>query len=85
VLHPGWTVTLRLYSPAKRFSEPSERGARILRITAASRRGYSSQATYSAVKVGDTVLRAVERPICTPGRACPQFAQLWQVHVHVTA
>ncbi len=81
----GWTVTLDLHAPNSAWSDPSELGARLLRQIGAVRRdGGTVEVTYRAVAPGRTGLRALERPVCPPTRACPQFILVWEVHVRVT-
>jgi hypothetical protein len=80
----GWTVGVDLRAQALRWSAPSELAPRLLRqVGSVVRADDGVQVDYTAVAAGHTTLRATERPICGPGRACPQFIVLWQVHVRV--
>ncbi|MGA2453938.1 MAG: hypothetical protein ABSG93_10490 [Solirubrobacteraceae bacterium] len=81
----GWTVDVQLRSPGLTWSVPTEPGSHLLRQVGAARRdGGAAQVAYTAIASGHTELRALERPLCAAGRACPQFIVLWQVRIHVT-
>lgn len=81
----GWTIGVDLHAPGSDWSAPVELGARVLRRTGAiTRHAGAVEVAYNAVAPGATNLRATERPVCAPGRACPQFIVLWDVHVRVT-
>jgi hypothetical protein len=81
----GWTIGVDLHAPHSYWSAPAAIGARVLRQAGAvARRAGAVEVAYNAVAPGATSLRATERPICAPRRACPQFIVLWDVHVRVT-
>jgi hypothetical protein len=81
----GWTVDVELRSTGLTWGAPSEPGRRLLHQVGAARLDDGAAAvTYTAVAPGHTELRALERPVCAAGRACPQFVVLWQVQIHVT-
>jgi hypothetical protein len=80
----GWTIRVDLHAPSSVWAAPSQSGAHLLRqIGAAHRSSGGVQVTYGAIAPGKTELRASERPMCTPGRMCPQFIVLWQLYVRV--
>jgi hypothetical protein len=81
----GWTLGVDLHAPNSAWSGPSELGARLLRQIGGVRRdGGTVEVTYKTIAPGRTDLRAFERPVCPPARACPQFILLWEVHIRVT-
>ena len=79
----GAYFTVELRAAHRTFSAPSESGAKALELIGASHSGGAAEAYYRALAPGHAVLRALERPVCTPGRACPDFVLLWEVQVHV--
>ncbi len=79
----GAIFTLDLRAPRRTFSEPSQSGAKVLELIAASRSASAAEASYRALAPGRAELRSVERPVCRPGRACPLFLVLWEVTVLV--
>jgi hypothetical protein len=85
VVGVGWRVGVDLQGSERAWSAPVEGGADLLRQVAGVRRdGGAVQVAYTAVAPGRTDLRATERPLCRPGRMCPQFILLWQVHIQVS-
>jgi len=80
----GWTVSVSLLASSTAWSTPSETGHHLLRQIGGVRRDAAAvDVAYRAIAPGRTALRAFERPICLPGRACPQFILLWQVDIRV--
>ncbi len=79
----GQSLTLELKARGRSFGEPTESGAKVLERIGASRSGSAAEAYYRAVGPGRVQLRALERPLCGRGRACPQFIELWQIQVRV--
>ncbi len=80
----GWTVTVELRGHERQWSALSQYGEQILRqLGAVKRQAGSVQAAYEAIAPGRTELRALERPVCLPGRICPQFILLWLLRVDV--
>lgn len=80
----GWAVVVDLRAPESVWSVPTEVGARLLRQVAVRRESDAVQVAYTARAPGRTELRSLQRPLCHPGRVCPQFIVLWQVRVHVS-
>jgi hypothetical protein len=81
----GWTIGLDLQSSGGSWSGPVQTGARLLRQLGAVRRDTGGfVVSYRATAPGQTALRAFERPVCAPMRACPQYILLWQVNVRVS-
>lgn len=80
----GWTVGVQLRAQGFVWSAPTQLSPRVLRQAGSVVRANGGvQVDYTAVAAGRTTLQATERPRCAPGRACPQFIVLWQVHVRV--
>jgi hypothetical protein len=80
----GATVDVALRATSSSWSGLSEVGPRLLRENGSTRAGPGAiEASYRAVETGHTALRAFERPVCPPMRACPQFILLWQVNIRV--
>jgi hypothetical protein len=80
----GWTIETDLHGSSSIWSTPVELGAQLLhRLGDVRRAGGGVSAAYRAVAPGRTELRAFERPLCRPGRACPQLILEWQLHVQV--
>jgi hypothetical protein len=80
----GRTIVLVLATPGGNWSAPSEIGTHVLSpLGAPSRSGGGVTVIYRAAQPGTTTLRALERPVCAPGRMCPQFVLLWQVRIRV--
>jgi hypothetical protein len=81
----GWVVEVDLYAPNSTWSDPVALAPRLLRQSGEVRRvdGGVSVA-YRAIAPGKTELRAFERPLCRPARACPQFILVWLVHIRVS-
>jgi hypothetical protein len=81
----GWTVGLELQTPSGVWSVPAQAGAQLLRQLGAVRRnGGGVAVSYRALAPGRTTLRAFERPVCPPMRACPQYILVWQVELRVS-
>lgn len=80
----GTSFTVELRSPGESFSEPTESGAKVLEALARSRSGAAAEGYYRALAPGRVQIRAVERPLCRRGRACPMFIRLWFVTVLVS-
>ncbi len=81
----GWTVGVDLQTPSGVWSMPAQTGAQLLRQLGAVRRnGGGVAVSYRALAPGRTALRAFERPVCAPMRACPQYILVWQVELHVS-
>ncbi len=80
----GWTVDISLHARDRTWSAPSEFGPRLLRQIGRVHRSVGGvEATYKAVALGRTELRALARPTCLPSQACPQFVLVWAVHLVV--
>jgi hypothetical protein len=80
----GWTVGVDLQSPSGVWSGPTQAGAHLLRQLGGVRHdGRGIEVSYRALAPGRTVLRAFERPVCPPMRACPQYILVWQVTIRV--
>jgi len=79
----GAHFTVELRAAHRTFTAPTESGAKVLELIGASHSGGAAEAYYRALAPGHALLRALERPVCTPGRACPDFVVLWEVQVHV--
>ncbi|HUH80839.1 MAG TPA: hypothetical protein VLZ06_05885 [Solirubrobacteraceae bacterium] len=80
----GWTLTLRLGAPGRSFSVPVQSGPAALQALGRPRRtGTELVARYRAVRPGTVMLRATERPVCQPGKACPDYVSLWTLTVRV--
>jgi hypothetical protein len=83
-LSEGTVVHVDLRSAESSWRGLSEVGPLLLRRLDPPRRTSGAvEASYAAVEPGHTELRAFERPICQPTRACPQFIVLWQVDIRV--
>jgi hypothetical protein len=81
----GWTVAVELRTPAGVWSAPTQVGAHLLRQLGGVRHDGGGVAVfYRAQAPGRTALRAFERPVCPPMRACPQYILAWQVQLHVS-
>jgi hypothetical protein len=79
-----WTVGVELRAQGLVWSAPFQLSPRLLRqVGGVARANGGVQVAYTARARGRTTLQATERPICAPGRACPQFIVLWLVHIHV--
>ncbi len=80
----GWTLTLRLGAPGRRFSAPRQYGGQALQALGEPRRnGTEVSASFRAVRPGTVQLRAAEGPLCRPGEACPDYLVLWTLTVRV--
>jgi hypothetical protein len=80
----GATVDVALRAASSLWSGLSQVGPRLLRPLGSTRAGAGAiEASYRAIEAGHTALRAFERPVCPPMRACPQFILLWQVNIRV--
>jgi hypothetical protein len=83
-LSEGTVVHVDLRSAESSWRGLSEVGPLLLRRLDSPRRTAGAvEASYAAIEPGHTELRAFERPICRPTRACPQFILLWQVAIRV--
>ncbi len=81
----GWAVGVELRTPSGVWSVPVQAGAHLLRQLGSVRRnGGGVAVSYRALAPGRTALRAFERPVCPPMRACPQYILLWQVELRVS-
>jgi hypothetical protein len=81
----GWTVEVVLSTPNGIWSGPVEQGPRLLRQLGEVRRaGGSASVAYRSASPGRTELRAFERPLCRPGRVCPQYILVWRLHIRVS-
>jgi hypothetical protein len=81
----GWTVGVDLQTPSGVWSVPAQTGARLLgQLGAVRRDGGGVEVSYRALAPGRTSLRAFERPVCPPTRACPQYILVWQVELRVS-
>ncbi len=81
----GWTVGVELQTPSGVWSLPAQSGAQLLRQLGGVRRtGGGVEVSYRALAPGRTALRAFERPVCPPMRACPQYILVWQVELRVS-
>jgi hypothetical protein len=81
----GRTLAVDLSTPSGIWSGPVELGPRLLRQDGEVRRaGGGVSVAYTAASPGRTELRAFERPLCRPARACPQFILLWELHIRVS-
>jgi hypothetical protein len=81
----GWTVGVELRTPSGVWTVPVQAGAHLLRQRGGVRRdGGAVEVSYRALARGRTALRAFERPVCPPMRACPQYILLWQVELRVS-
>ena len=82
----GWTLTLRLGAPGRRFGAPRLAGGQALQALGPPRRSSTEVvAGFRAVKPGTVQLRATERPLCPAGRPCPDYVALWTLTVRVSA
>jgi hypothetical protein len=80
----GQTVRVALGGSMLHWSALQQLGPKLLRRRGAVRHPAGGlAATYAAVRAGRTTLRASGAPTCAPGRACPQFILVWQVHLLV--
>lgn len=80
----GAAMDVALRAASNSWSGLSQVGPRLLRPISSTRVGAGTiEASYRAVEPGHTALRAFERPVCPPMRACPQFILLWQVNIRV--
>ena len=81
----GWTLTLHLGAPGRRFSVPAQSGGSALHELGQPRRsGTEVIASFRAVRPGTSELRATEGPVCRRGRACPDYLALWTLTVRVS-
>jgi hypothetical protein len=81
----GWTIEVDLQASSGMWSAPEEVGERLLRqLGGLSRAGGGVSVAYRTVATGRGELRAFARPLCRPGRACPQFILAWQLHIQVS-
>jgi hypothetical protein len=81
----GWTIEVVLQGSRGIWSAPEEFGQRLLAQLGGIRRdGGGVSVAYRTVGAGKTGLRAFSRPLCRPGRVCPQFILTWQLHIRVT-
>ncbi len=81
----GWTLTLRLGAPGRRFSAPRLSGGNALRgLGPARRNGTEVIASFRAVSAGTVQLMATEGPVCHRGSACPDYLALWTLSVRVS-
>jgi hypothetical protein len=80
----GWTLTLRLGAPGRRFGVPIQYGGEVLRALGPPRRnGGELIASFRAARPGTVQLRATEQPVCRSSLACPDYVALWMVTVRV--
>ncbi len=79
----GAHFTVELRAAQRTFTAPTASGAKVLELIGASHSGGAAEAYYRALAPGHAVLQSLERPVCAPGRACPEFVLLWEVQVHV--
>jgi hypothetical protein len=78
-------VEVELSSPNGIWSGPVEVGPRLLRqLGAVQRAGGGAMVSYRSASPGKTALRAFERPLCRPGRACPQYILVWELHIRMS-
>jgi len=83
-LRPGWTLTLRLGAPGRKFGAPRQYGGNVLQtLGPAHESGSELIARFRAVRRGRAQLRATERPVCRSGTACPDYIALWTLTVVV--
>jgi hypothetical protein len=81
----GWTVEVALSTPNGTWSGPVEAGPRLLlQLGEVRRAGGGASVAYRSASPGRTALRAFERPLCGPARACPQYILAWQLHIRVS-
>jgi hypothetical protein len=80
----GWTVEVDLSTPDGTWSGPVEAAPRLLRQIGEVRRAGGASVAYRSASPGRTELRAFERPLCGPARACPQYILAWQLHIRVS-
>jgi hypothetical protein len=81
----GWTVAVELRTPDGVWSVPTQVGAHLLRQQGGvDRQAGAVAVSYRALAPGRTALRAFERPVCPPMRACPQYILVWQVELRVS-
>ena len=83
-LTKGWSLTVRLGAPGRRFSPPRQSGQALQALGAPVRQGSEVVSVFRAVKAGTSQLRATERPQCRADQACPQYLVLWTLTVKVT-
>jgi hypothetical protein len=81
----GWRLTLRLQATGRTFGVPTQQGGALRQLAPASRINGAVTVSYRAVRAGSVQLRALERPRCRAGAACPQFIELWTLTVRVKA
>jgi hypothetical protein len=81
----GQTVTVALSGATLRWSGLHQVGPALLRRQGAVRQAGAGglAASYAAVKAGRTTLQAGGKPMCAPGKACPQYILVWQVRLVV--
>jgi hypothetical protein len=80
----GQTVRVALSGSTLRWGGLRQVGPALLHRNGGVRqRAGGLTASYTAVKAGRTTLRASGAPKCSPGKACPQFILVWQVHLVV--
>ncbi len=81
----GWTLTLRLGAPGRRFSVPRQYGGDALQAVGQPRRsGGETITSFRAVRPGTVQLRATVGPLCRRGRLCPDYLALWTLSVRVS-
>ena len=84
-LSVGWTLTLHLGAPGRRFSAPRQYGGDALQALGQPRlSGGEAVASFRAVRAGTVQLRATEGPACRRGRLCPDYLALWTLSVRVS-
>lgn len=80
----GWTLTLRLGAPGRRFSVPRQYGGDALQAVGQARRsGGETITSFRAVRPGTVQLHATVGPVCRRGRLCPDYLALWTLSVRV--
>ncbi len=81
----GWTVGVELRTPSGIWSAPEQVGTHLLdQLGGVRREGGGVEVSYRARAPGRTALRAFERPVCPPMRACPQYILVWQVELRMS-
>jgi hypothetical protein len=84
-LRVGQTLAVALGGATLRWSGLHQTGSDLLRAKGpVVHHDGGIAVSYGAVKSGHMVLQASGAPICSPGKACPQFILLWQVRVVVS-
>ena len=79
----GHALMVALSGATLKWTGLRQVGPALLHLKSAVSEAGALTASYTAVKTGQTVLRASGAPKCSPGKACPQFIVLWQVRVVV--